>query len=245
MILRLYILISCHFFADFYLQSDKMANKKRESVQFLILHSLIYGIVITAGFLTFTESVIKNIPVIVFLLFFFILTHFTADWLKIKNEKHSKHSEISLFVADQIIHIAVIAGMLYLATYIFRLNYADLSKYENIIKIIFLLIVLIKPSSIFIKTLFISVLDNNHSYSDNCNTDEAKDAGQLIGILERLITTAFLILEQYSAVGLVLTAKSIARFKQLEDKNFAEKYLIGTLVSFSISLFLFMLVKYL
>lgn len=28
-----------------------------------------------------------------------------------------------------------------------------------------------------------------------------------------------------------MTAKSIARYKQLEDKNFAEKYLVGTLTS--------------
>ena len=29
----------------------------------------------------------------------------------------------------------------------------------------------------------------------------------------------------------MLTAKSLARFRQLEDKEFAEKYLIGTLLS--------------
>jgi len=40
-----------------------------------------------------------------------------------------------------------------------------------------------------------------------------------------------------------LTAKSIARFKQMEDKNFAEKYLIGTLTSFLIVLITVLILK--
>lgn len=36
---------------------------------------------------------------------------------------------------------------------------------------------------------------------------------------------------QWSAVGLVLTAKSVARFKKMDDKAFAETYLIGTMTS--------------
>ena len=44
-------------------------------------------------------------------------------------------------------------------------------------------------------------------------------------------------------IGFVLTAKSIARFKQMEDKNFAEKYLIGTLTSFLIVLITVLILK--
>ena len=37
---------------------------------------------------------------------------------------------------------------------------------------------------------------------------------------------------QFSAMAFVLTAKSVARFKEIEqDKNKAEYYLIGTLLS--------------
>ena len=39
----------------------------------------------------------------------------------------------------------------------------------------------------------------------------------------------------YTAVALVFTAKSIARYKQLEEKEFAERYLIGTLLSLFIA----------
>ena len=59
-----------------------------------------------------------------------------------------------------------------------------------------------------------------------------KGAGALIGSLERLLSVIFLAAGQPGAIGLVCTAKSIARFKQIEeDKGFAEYYLIGTLYS--------------
>ena len=44
-------------------------------------------------------------------------------------------------------------------------------------------------------------------------------------------------------MGFVLTAKSIARFKQMENKDFAEKYLIGTLTSFLIALISVLILK--
>ena len=39
-------------------------------------------------------------------------------------------------------------------------------------------------------------------------------------------------MQQFSAIGLVLTAKSVARYNKIaEDKDFAEYYLLGTLLS--------------
>jgi hypothetical protein len=51
-------------------------------------------------------------------------------------------------------------------------------------------------------------------------------------LLERLIIVIFLSINQYSAIGLVLTAKSIARYDRIsKDQAFAEYYLLGTLLS--------------
>lgn len=62
-------------------------------------------------------------------------------------------------------------------------------------------------------------------------------AGRAIGTLERWIMTIFLTLGQYSAMGLTLTAKSIARFSRIEkDPAFAEYYLLGTLYSMLLAL---------
>lgn len=60
---------------------------------------------------------------------------------------------------------------------------------------------------------------------------EVAKIGSWIGILEREIILLLGLLGQYGAIGFVLTAKSLARYKQLEKKAFAEKYLVGTLLS--------------
>jgi hypothetical protein len=39
------------------------------------------------------------------------------------------------------------------------------------------------------------------------------------------------LLGEYSAVGWIIAAKSLARFKALEDREFAEYFLVGTLAS--------------
>ena len=38
-----------------------------------------------------------------------------------------------------------------------------------------------------------------------------------------------------AAVGFVIAAKTIARFKQLDDRGFAEYYLLGTLASVAVA----------
>lgn len=56
-------------------------------------------------------------------------------------------------------------------------------------------------------------------------------SGHLIGILERTFTLILIVLGQWAAIALLLTAKSIARFEELKDRRFAEYYLVGTLTS--------------
>ena len=71
----------------------------------------------------------------------------------------------------------------------------------------------------------------------NPGVEQSADAstahsGKWIGIFERLIVAALSLMSQYSAIAFIFTAKSIARFKQLEsDKDFAEVYLLGSLAS--------------
>ncbi|MEW6182984.1 MAG: DUF3307 domain-containing protein [Bacillota bacterium] len=59
----------------------------------------------------------------------------------------------------------------------------------------------------------------------------APSTGRYIGILERAVILILIMYDAVTAVGFVLAVKSIARFKQLEDRAFAEYYLVGTLIS--------------
>jgi len=60
---------------------------------------------------------------------------------------------------------------------------------------------------------------------------EKDNTGKLIGNIERVLLFLFILFDSLAAIGFVIAAKSIARFEELKQKNFAEYYLIGTLSS--------------
>ncbi len=60
--------------------------------------------------------------------------------------------------------------------------------------------------------------------------------GATIGALERLLIVVLVLTGAEAAVGLVIAAKTLARFKQLDDRGFAEYYLLGTLASVSVAI---------
>ena len=58
------------------------------------------------------------------------------------------------------------------------------------------------------------------------------NAGRIIGILERwLMYIVLVISHNYTIIAIVIAAKGFARFKALDDREFAEYVLIGTLAS--------------
>jgi hypothetical protein len=59
--------------------------------------------------------------------------------------------------------------------------------------------------------------------------------GEAIGILERLLVVTFVLVAAEAAIGLVIAAKTLARFRQLDDRDFAEYYLLGTLASVAVA----------
>jgi hypothetical protein len=60
--------------------------------------------------------------------------------------------------------------------------------------------------------------------------------GATIGVLERLLVIVLLPGGGATAVGFVVAAKTLARFKELNKKRFAERYLLGTMASVTIAL---------
>lgn len=68
------------------------------------------------------------------------------------------------------------------------------------------------------------------------NNESENSRGKYIGILERLLITLFIGQNVFQGLALLIGMKTITRFKQFEDKNFAEYYLIGTLLSLTIGI---------
>jgi hypothetical protein len=67
--------------------------------------------------------------------------------------------------------------------------------------------------------------------------------GKLIGYIERLLVLVLTFYSAYPAIGFIVTAKSIARFKQMDDRNWAEYFLLGTLTSMFLGITLGILLK--
>lgn len=63
------------------------------------------------------------------------------------------------------------------------------------------------------------------------SNEQSQRMGRTIGILERMFVLSLVILGQWQVVGWVFAGKTVARFRELDDREFSEYYLIGTLSS--------------
>ncbi|HCE31732.1 DUF3307 domain-containing protein [Fusobacterium sp.] len=235
------ILISIHLLADFLFQTSIYSEKKRKMLKPLLLHCFIYFIIFEIVLLPILQfKKLFLLGVIISVLHFLII--FTKN--KLEKSFPQRRLQIWIFSINQLIHFVILIGIYYifnLANSVSNL-YINLQGYENF-KIIILYIsvfsIIYEPASVFIRKLFISISPKTYP---KAYSEELK-AGNIIGKLERTIIAILLLNNQFGLIGFVLTAKSIARFKQMEDKNFAEKYLIGTLTSFLIVLTTVLILK--
>ena len=69
------------------------------------------------------------------------------------------------------------------------------------------------------------------------------NAGRFIGVLERILIFFFVLVSQYTAIAFIIAAKGFTRFKDLDQREFAEYVLIGTLLSASSAVLAALLVK--
>jgi hypothetical protein len=56
-------------------------------------------------------------------------------------------------------------------------------------------------------------------------------AGRIIGNLERLLMFAGIVFDRWEVLAAVIALKSVTRYRDMDDKNFAEYFLIGSLFS--------------
>ena len=74
------------------------------------------------------------------------------------------------------------------------------------------------------------------------------EVGRWISIFERVMVFTFILTNHFEGIGLLITAKSILRFNDIkgpEQRKEAEYVLIGTLMSFCISIVIGLLFRYL
>lgn len=228
------LLLLAHIIGDFYFQSEYMAENKKKSLAWVLRHCLLYWmamLLFTVPMMSFELLLGATIASIL---------HSVIDIVKFRINKKDKNDNIrerNMFIIDQILHIIilfVIAFTLVLCNVLPHANYIFVEFFNIIgvseLKVIYWLcaiLIIHKPANITISKLI-----NQYKPEDEKDQVKDKKAGRFIGTLERVIMLLFLSINQYSAIGLVLTAKSIARYEKIaKEKNFAEYYLLGTLLS--------------
>jgi hypothetical protein len=87
-----------------------------------------------------------------------------------------------------------------------------------------------------IRLLVRSLAEGVKSRSPEKANEQLQNAGLYIGWLERFLVVTALLVQSPATVGLILTAKSIARYPEFKSERFAEYFLIGTLLSISTAL---------
>lgn len=232
------LLLLAHVIGDFYLQTEKMAENKTDHVRWVLIHCLVY----------WAAFVIAILPVfnwsLVLYGFLTALLHMGIDMAKYaytslsKKKVRALRREQYIFLTDQLLHISV----LFFMAYYYTVHVASLPLSHSLTGIfsvtglsktaciswITALLLIHKPVNIAISKILIIFKPENK----DADREQVHNAGRLIGTIERLIMLIFISLGQYAAIGLVLTAKSIARYdKIVKEPAFAEYYLLGTLLS--------------
>ena len=151
-----------------------------------------------------------------------LLTHAGIDFLKPIVQKQLKLPTAWTFALDQILHISILTCLVLMGA-------KNGSTYLPLdtLNLIFYVLLVGKPSNIAFKILF-----TKYQPTSKKKMDTITGAGSMIGFLERLVIGACLVYGQFASIGLVFTAKSIARYNKIsENPAFAEYYLIGSLFS--------------
>lgn len=221
-------LLLAHVIGDFLFQPDKwVKDKEKNKIKspFLYLHILVHSI----SLLILLQFNLKYW--IGFLII--ISSHYIIDLAKIN--LLGRVDKTFLFIVDQLIHLFVIIGV----THFYSPLDIDLNIIlsQQILLLILAIVLVTNVSSTIIKMIISRwILQSSDS--------SLKNAGALIGILERLFVFIFVITNHWEGIGFLLAAKSVFRFGDLsksEDRKLTEYILIGTLLSFGLAIIVGML----
>lgn len=202
-----------HLIADFWLQPNSwILHKKVHRVKSLklIFHVAIASIL--PVIFTFQLNLWWFVPII-------FGSHLLIDLLKTKLKVG-----ISAFLFDQVLHILV---LLLLTKYVTTIEIPQIAVIFWIYTIGFIL--LTNPIGT-LTGMFLDIIVKENKHSRN-------DVSFWIGIMERILILIFIAINQFSAIGFLIAAKSLFRFNDsTSDVKKKTEYFLGTLISFTFAI---------
>lgn len=227
----LVLLVAGHLIGDFLLQSRAMAEGKQEKTGALALHAVLIGVAQLVALLPFA-----GVPVLIAAVAVGA-AHGLVDLVK-SRWRRPRPNALVLFIADQAVHLATLAGAaIYLLVFSGSLpQHIDAAWMPYWLTMVVYVGVFAFTwsggSCIVVATL--SALGPSPALQGA--EGGIAGSGRVIGGLERTLTLILILLGQWAAIVLLITAKSFARFEELKERRFAEYYLIGTLTSLLVAI---------
>jgi len=241
-------LLIAHCIVDFFLQSSAGVEHKRKN---MLRSSYLWGhvalVIIISWLFVFDINYWKQILLIG-------VTHAIIDVLKIwiskKYEVKNNKANLLLFVGDQLLHIIVIfIAWLWIINgwQKFMLLVGDITTSYRVMIYILAYAIAAGPVSYMVR-----LLTDKWATELEKNEVGLKNAGFWIGFLERVLIITFIFIEEYTAIGFLVAAKSILRLIDkpeapriptkpasiFNSRNHTEYVLIGTFISFIFALFI-------
>lgn len=219
-------LMAAHILVDFFLQTRRMIDDKitkKWKSGWLLFHAFLAGLlayVLVAEWQHwFLVGVVTG------------ATHWLIDCLKVQ---FAKSDHTAVYIIDQLAHVMVLLFIaLAVADIQMEAIVAFLGEVWNPIMIYAVgLLLLLRPSSFFIQLI-------SRRWSSHLKEKEGDlpAAGAWIGYLERILIYLFIVMGEYSAIGFLIAAKSILRFRDDNERRPTTEYiLLGTLLSFTIAI---------
>ena len=231
MIVKFLILqLLAHLLSDFYLQTETSCKSKADNAfksRHLYYHTLI--IFACAWLLSMSWGYWWAALMIA-------VMHFVIDGLKsvCKNLKGA-------FFIDQLLHLAVIVATVIIYNNVCEIALPAWLSETKVLLWIVAFVFCLRPANFFIQNIFkeakITVPANGEE------NQSLPNVGHVIGDVERMLTLVFVMLGQYEAIGFLLAAKSLLRFRETDTVK-SEYVLVGTLLSFGIAILVGVIVKY-
>ena len=251
-------LLIAHLLTDFFFQPDKWVaekNKRQWKSGFLWLHGLLAGII---PFIMLADIQLWWAALAV------SITHTIIDGIKltathklqISNKSEAGKARLNLlyFIADQVAHLLIIV----LVWLVIINGFGQLSKISA----------MLLDYKILLRTSGYLFVLGPVGYcigfftarwaAELSSEDSLEDAGKWIGKLERLIMLTLIFIDQFAAIGFLIAAKSLLRLIDKPDaaaagtssgppfspRKHTEYVLIGTFLSFSITLITGLTINY-
>lgn len=192
----LIVFLIAHVLSDFYFQFESMARKKDKCFKYLVIHSIVYGLV-TFIIVKLICTNFENIY-----LWIIIFSHFLVDASKyvLKKNKFIREHQKNIFMIDQVIHIVILMIVSYFMiksgkSYKYNVVLLDLLNVigisiQSVIVLIVQMLLVHKPANIFIVNMMQSYKPID---KEDSNTENIKKAGRMIGTIERIIMLFFLL----------------------------------------------------